>query len=184
MVTSASVLLIARSSAGYKAKAITGKIFEYAPYETPLLSIGGEDDLHAALVRWLGGAILVDRASIHQRDTLRAADAALRTGCYLALFPEGRINTTAQPLQPLEPGATAIARRAGAALVPLGIAGARELHFRRRICLRVGAPVSPAARHHGDDAVTEQLYAALLATLPPTPPPARWQPGKWLGRLT
>jgi 1-acyl-sn-glycerol-3-phosphate acyltransferase len=138
----------------------------------------------AALVRWLGGAILVDRASIHQRDTLRASAAALGAGCYLALFPEGRINTTAHALQPLEPGATAIARRAGAPLVPLGIAGARELHFRRRIRLRIGAPVSPATKHHGDDAVTEQLHAALLTTLPPTPALARWQPGKWLGRLT
>jgi 1-acyl-sn-glycerol-3-phosphate acyltransferase len=138
----------------------------------------------AALVRWLGAAILVDRASIHQRDTLRAADAALRAGCYLALFPEGRINTTPQLLQPLEPGATAIARRAGAKLVPLGIAGARELHFRRRITVRIGAPLQPATKHHGDDAVTEQLHAALLATLPPTPAPTRWQPGKWLGRLT
>jgi 1-acyl-sn-glycerol-3-phosphate acyltransferase len=138
----------------------------------------------AALVRWLGAAILVDRASIHQRNTLRAADAALRAGCYLALFPEGRINTTPQLLQPLEPGATAIARRAGAQLVPLGVAGARELHFRRRITVRIGAPLQPAAKHHGDDAVTKQLHAALLATLPPTPAPARWQPGKWLGRLT
>ena len=108
----------------------------------------------AAIVRWLGVAILVDRASIHQRDTLRAADAALRAGCYLALFPEGRINITPQPLLPLEPGATAIARRAGAPLVPLGIAGARELHFRRRVehCdRRAGQPCDEASwRRRGD----------------------------------
>lgn len=138
----------------------------------------------AVLVRWLGAAILVDRGSIHQRDILRAADAALRAGCYLALFPEGRINITTQLLQPLEPGATAIARRAGAPLVPLGIAGARELHFRRHIELRIGTPLNPATKHHGDAAVTEQMHGALLAALPPTPAPSRWQPGKWLGRLT
>jgi 1-acyl-sn-glycerol-3-phosphate acyltransferase len=137
-----------------------------------------------ALVRWLGGAILVDRASVHQRDTLRAAAAALQAGAYLALFPEGRVNTTPQALQPLEPGATAIARRARAPLVPVGMAGGRELHLGRRVNLAIGVPVSPAAKHHDDDAVTECLRAALLATLPPTPRLGRWQPGKWLGRLT
>jgi hypothetical protein len=73
MVASASVLLIARSPSGYKSQAITGKIFEYAPHEIPLLSIGGEDDLHAALIRWLGGTWTSNVAAI--KELLRAAFA-------------------------------------------------------------------------------------------------------------
>ena len=137
-----------------------------------------------AVTRWLGIVILVDRTSAQQRDTLRAANAALQAGGYLLLFPEGRINTTAAALLPLEPGATAIARRARAPLVPLGIAGARELHLGRRIRLSVGTPVQPGATRQDDDEVSAQLRAALLAALPTTPRVSRWQPGAWLRRLT
>ena len=73
LVADATLLLIARSSEGYKSQAITGKIFEYAPYEIPLLSIGGEDDLHATLVRWLGGTWTNDVTEV--KDLLRAAFA-------------------------------------------------------------------------------------------------------------
>jgi hypothetical protein len=66
IIAGASVLLIARSASGYKSQAITGKIFEYAPYEIPLLSTGGEDDLHATLVRWLGGTWTNDVGTIKQ----------------------------------------------------------------------------------------------------------------------
>jgi hypothetical protein len=71
LLDNASVLLIARSATGHKAKAITGKIFEYAPFEVPLLSIGGADDLHATLVNWLGGTWTTDIDSI--REFLREA---------------------------------------------------------------------------------------------------------------
>jgi 1-acyl-sn-glycerol-3-phosphate acyltransferase len=134
--------------------------------------------------RWLGIAILVDRASLQQRDTLRAAGAALQAGGYLLLFPEGRVNSTDAPLLPLEPGAVAIARRAGVPLVPLGIAGARELHFGRTIRVAVGTPVAPPVNRQDDDAVAERLRLALLGAQPPTPHVGRWQPAAWLRRLT
>src|SRR3712207_2691585 len=63
------------------------------------------------LLNWmlsrLGVVIKVDRSSSRQRDVLRAAEAALRGGASLALFPEGRINVvqeTRQELLPFEPG--------------------------------------------------------------------------------
>jgi 1-acyl-sn-glycerol-3-phosphate acyltransferase len=136
------------------------------------------------LLDWAGLIILVDRGSIQQREILRAADAALARGASLALFPEGRVNTTTEPVAPLEPGAALIARRAGVTLVPLGIAGSRELHFGRRVSVRVGQPLQPGTHRRDDDATTQRLREALRDALPPTPPPARWQPGSWLSRLT
>jgi hypothetical protein len=64
LVEAAAVLLIARSPSGFKSQAITGKLFEYAPFDIPLLSVGGQDDTHAALVRWLGGTWTRDAAAI------------------------------------------------------------------------------------------------------------------------
>jgi 1-acyl-sn-glycerol-3-phosphate acyltransferase len=136
------------------------------------------------VVARLGLVIKIDRKAMGQRDTLRAAERALASGACLALFPEGRINVTAAPLLPLEPGAAAIARRAGVPLVPLAVAGSRELHFRRTIVLACGGPVAPGRTHREDAAATRQLHDTLLALLPPSPRLGRWRGGSWLGRLT
>ncbi len=136
------------------------------------------------IVSWTGIAILVDRASVNQRETLRLANDALAAGGDLVLFPEGKVNVTDDPLLPLEPGTALIARRAGAPIVPLGLAGTRELHFRRQVVVRVGTTLQPGRSRQDDDDVTERLHAALLAAMPPTPPLARRQPGSWLRRLT
>jgi 1-acyl-sn-glycerol-3-phosphate acyltransferase len=138
------------------------------------------------MLLWLGGIILVERGSNRQRDVLRAADAVLRSGVSLALFPEGKINKvheTGQVLLPLEPGAAVIARRAGVPILPMSLSGSTELHFRRRVVLVIGDPISPGATRQDDPAITDQLYKTLLALTPPTPPMSRWQPGRWLARL-
>jgi len=140
--------------------------------------------LFARLFNWAGITILVDRASVHQRETLRAAHTALTAGGSLALFPEGKVNFTDAPLLPLEPGTAAIARRAGAWIVPVGLAGSRELHWQRRVTLAVGTPFAPGTSRQDDDEVTARLQEGLLAALPPTPPLGRVQPGAWLRRLT
>jgi 1-acyl-sn-glycerol-3-phosphate acyltransferase len=138
------------------------------------------------VVTFLGGVIKVDRGAMNQREMLRAAEAALAAGASLALFPEGRINRpeeTGVPILPLEPGAAFIARRAGAPIVPMALAGSRELHFRRRVILAIGDPISPGATSREDTAVSERIRETLLALLPPTPPLGRVRLGRWLGRL-
>ncbi len=57
----ASTLLIARGAGAYKSVAITGKIFDYVAFETPVLSIGGVDGMHAELVDWFGGGLWTTR---------------------------------------------------------------------------------------------------------------------------
>ncbi|MDQ3023683.1 MAG: hypothetical protein M3R04_04740 [bacterium] len=97
-VETASVLLIARSSNGYKSRAITGKIFEYASYQTPLLSTGGENDLHAGLVRWMGGTWSCDATEIAEilhdlylQWTASGAVTATRTANALAYLSQQRM---------------------------------------------------------------------------------------------
>jgi 1-acyl-sn-glycerol-3-phosphate acyltransferase len=136
------------------------------------------------LLEWAGLIILVDRDSPQQRETIRAAEQVLAAGANLALFPEGRINVTDEPIAALEPGAAVIARRSGAPIVPLGISGSRELHIGRRVNVQVGRPIHPGLTRRDDDTTTARLRQGLLDALPPTPRPARWQPGAWLRRLT
>lgn len=137
------------------------------------------------LLMWLGVVILVDRASTRQRDVLRAAERVVATGGSLALFPEGKINhgNTGELLLPLELGAATIARRSGARILPLAIAGTGELHLQRRVILRIGEPFTPLPTRHGDDDTTTRIRDDILALLPLTPPLGRWQPGRWLARL-
>jgi 1-acyl-sn-glycerol-3-phosphate acyltransferase len=138
------------------------------------------------LLGWLGVVIKVERGSLRQRDVLRAADAALRSGANIALFPEGRINVvaeTGQTLLPFEPGAAVIARRGGISILPLAISGSDDLYLGRRVNLAIGPPLTPGTTHRADDATIEQLRQTILATLPPAPPHGRLRIGKWLGRL-
>lgn len=134
----------------------------------------------------LGVVIKVDRTSLRQREVLRAAEATLRGGASIALFPEGRINVaaeTGQPLLPFEPGAAVIARRSGVQIVPMAIAGSDELYLGRRITLAIAPPVSPGPSHRSDETTIDQLRQTILATIPATPPHSRIRLASWLGRL-
>lgn len=138
------------------------------------------------LLTRLGAVIKVERTSLRQRDVLRAAESALRGGNSIALFPEGRINVvaeTGQTLLPFEPGAAVISRRGGVQIQPMAIAGSDDLYLGRRITLAIGPPITPGPSHRTDDETIEQLREAILATIPPSPPPSRLRIGRWLGRL-
>lgn len=141
--------------------------------------------LHRA-VTWLGVTILVERGAQHQRDVLRAAQRALDSGASLALFPEGRINVlaeTGETILPLEPGTAVIARRAGVPILPLSLSGADDLHLGRRVDIVVGESIPPGANRQDDEPITSLLRERLQAITPVSPPPSRWQPGRWLSRL-
>lgn len=138
------------------------------------------------LLPWLGVVIKVERTSLRQREVLRAAEAALRGGACIALFPEGRINVvaeTGQTLLPFEPGAAVIARRGNVLILPVAISGSDDLYLGRRISLAIGAPVTPGPTHRSDDETVECLHQAILAILPPVPAHGRVRVGRWLGRL-
>jgi hypothetical protein len=57
----AAVLLLMRTKI-WKSTAISGKIYDYAAFETPLLSVSGAPGIHSDLIRWLGGGLWTDSA--------------------------------------------------------------------------------------------------------------------------
>lgn len=138
------------------------------------------------LLTWLGAVIKVERTSLRQREVLRAADKALRSGASIALFPEGRINVVAETghtLLPFEPGAAVIARRGNVPILPVAVAGSDELYIGRRITLAIGAPITPGSSHRTDDDTIATLRAAIVAATPTSPRHGRLRIGTWLGRL-
>ncbi len=135
------------------------------------------------LIRWLGAGVLVEREAIDQRAFLRSAHDVLTSGAALALFGEGRINTSDTTLLPFQAGAAFAARRAGVALQPVAIAGTRQLHLRRRVVLVWGEPLPAGATPRDDAATTLAVHAALSDLLPPDPPLGRWQPWRFMRNL-
>ena len=110
-------------------------------------------------VRWwiaACGAFPVRRGA-PDRQALRTALGILERGGLLIMFPEGtrgRDRTLRDP----EPGAALLARRTGAALLPVAVLGTdvvlpRDAHRLRagRITVRIGPPLSVTARPAGHD---------------------------------
>ena len=102
--------------------------------------------LFGAFIRFLD-AIPIDREGLGiegLRETLRR----LRRGEMVLIFPEGT-RTPDGELQPLKPGFFAVARRSGAALLPVAIDGAyqawprsRRLPLPTRVTVEFGAPIA------------------------------------------
>ncbi len=106
------------------------------------------------------------------RSALRRAEAVLRAGWLLTLFPEGT-RTSDGGLQRLKPGVASLAMRAGVAVMPVYIHGAFEVWPRTGrlprpapVSILYGKPIAPPADGEGSrrqraEKLTERLQAAL-----------------------
>lgn len=123
---------------------------------------------------WLSGSIALRRHAVDRR-ALAQAEAHLRQGGILALFPEGHRSRTGA-LQRAQPGAGFLALRTGVPLVPVAITGTERLRWLWRVLLRpsltvrvglpfsVGGPVERPDRQAAaacTDAIMEQIAALL-----------------------
>lgn len=118
------------------------------------------------------GAIPVSRGSLDRRAIEEATDV-LTGGGVLLIFPEGGIKRIERG-DPLRPGLSLIAQRANVPLVPVGIAGCRDLYrplkvLRRRVelTIRIGKPfmlssVSDLAGKKMRTAVMERVKQELV----------------------
>jgi 1-acyl-sn-glycerol-3-phosphate acyltransferase len=114
--------------------------------------------------------IVVEAEGGDRRNVLREAVAVLRAGGVLGMFPEGHISDDGYMGTP-EGGVAMIARRSGAAVIPVHLGGTREalskgdrfLHL-TKMTVRMAAPMSiadyPDGRE-GNEAFTRDLMAAI-----------------------
>ncbi len=126
--------------------------------------------LLAPLVRWYG-FIPVRRTEVdpaaYTGGAFREALRVLQAGGLLALFPEGGVNRTDQPLAPLRRGVAALSLRSRAPVIPAWIFGTERalplgsvLPRPRKVAVRFGPPVEPTA---GEQELLERLREALLS---------------------
>lgn len=110
------------------------------------------------------------------REALRVMLDTLRRGGSLIIFPEGHLGTWEGALQPLQPGAAQLSAHSGVLLLPIGLTGTSELWLRRRLTMRIGQPIDPAAFDGSGrarlDALTGALDISLRTLLPGDGQPA------------
>lgn len=133
--------------------------------------------------------------AVDRRD-LRALWRGLRAGGWAVVFPAGDIRHPAQP-GPLQPGAAWLARREGAALVPVAVRVVLRGAQWPEAFVRLGAPCDPGGLESALEATLRALEADLHAA-PASVPPAGYLcvlrgrasrhdrvdlPSRWLARL-
>lgn len=137
-----------------------------------------EKPLLAPLIR-LYGAFPVRRGTL-DRDALRLAEAHLHAGDLLCIFPEGGTTLTGR-LYPFEGGVALLAIRNNVPVVPIALTGTdrvlpadlRPRFARGGVTVTFGPPIHPdeidpsLPRRERVDRLTERLYQAIAAMLPP-----------------
>jgi 1-acyl-sn-glycerol-3-phosphate acyltransferase len=115
-------------------------------------------------------SIRVNRGGINTATT-KAAIRLAKAGELVALFPEGRINSTAQVLLPGRPGAAMIALRARVPIVPCYVTGSPNdgtfwgfLFMPAKVRLKVGKPIDthPLWDRANDREAAEELTRVFL----------------------
>jgi 1-acyl-sn-glycerol-3-phosphate acyltransferase len=142
------------------------------------------------IIRAVGGVVPVSTVGQLNREGLQMSLAILAASRNLGLMPEGWDQESQPPDQiaPIKRGVAFLAERSQRRVLPVGLAGTRELWRGKTLRLRVGAPLDPPpsdAPRAEEEAFAARLTAALRAALPPLPPePADGKkPWRWLTRL-
>lgn len=88
---------------------------------------------------YLGGHIAIDRANpFRARRSLSLAAARIRNGTSVLVFPEGTRNRDAAGVQPFKRGSFVLALEAGVPVVPVSLAGVRQIVPRGLLHIRPG----------------------------------------------
>jgi 1-acyl-sn-glycerol-3-phosphate acyltransferase len=112
------------------------------------------------------------------REALRKAEAVLRAGRLLAIYPEG-MRSLGGLTQPAHGGVVFLAQRTGAPIIPVAISGSEyilrlRLPYRpAQLRLTIGAPLTLAELQAGGRASREQLANAIMARVAALLPPRR-----------
>ena len=114
------------------------------------------------------GVFPIERHSADRRAIARAL-AFLASGEVVGIFPEGHRSRTGGLIR-AHPGVAFLARRSGAAIVPVGISGSRGARlgkfWRRDVTIRFGEPFSAAELNAADEqAVADAIMRRIAALL-------------------
>ncbi|MEO6797708.1 MAG: lysophospholipid acyltransferase family protein [Candidatus Dormibacter sp.] len=117
-----------------------------------------------ALIKAVGGYIPVNR-SLHQDAALfHHVDRCLQAGGAVALYPEGHYGQAEGTLQPFKKGFAHFAVDNGVPIVPVGLAGNKDLWLRKTVWIVIGAPIQPAGQTV--DGLVPGAEAAVRALIP------------------
>jgi 1-acyl-sn-glycerol-3-phosphate acyltransferase len=134
------------------------------------------------IVRWiprLWGLYRVRRSG-SSRGALRHAEATLRDGGILGIFPEG--GSWAAVLTPPRPGSAFLATRTQARVLPIGLDGVTDIFSslkklrRAHVVVKIGKPIGPFEETTGGRAGREQLDSvgdAILQAIARLIPPEK-----------
>lgn len=117
-----------------------------------------------ALIKAVGGYIPVNR-SLHQDAALfQHVDRCLQAGGAVALYPEGHYGEAEGTLQPFKKGFAHFAVDNNVPIVPVGLAGNKDLWLRKAVQIVIGTPINPAG--HTIEALVPISEAAVRALMP------------------
>jgi 1-acyl-sn-glycerol-3-phosphate acyltransferase len=97
------------------------------------------------LIHRLGGLLPVWRGGLGVEPHVASAQAVLANGGVFVQMPEGTVSGPPGRIGPFRHGASLIALRTGAPIVPLVIAGTESLYIGRRMATRVLPPFTAAS---------------------------------------
>ncbi len=135
-----------------------------------------------SLVRATGGIVPVDRAQRGNTLLFRHVGLCLKKGGVVALFPEGDFGPREGQLLPFKKGFAYFAVDSGVPVLPVALAGMKEVWLGKRLLLRIGETIVTTGRTV--DEVHRLGEEAVTALLPVYTEPAGRKPlRRWLTGL-
>ena len=150
--------------------------------------LGKEESMHWPFIGWAmrQNGVFGVRRGAGDLEAFKTAKQVLDDGRILVIFPEGTRSPTGA-LQPAKEGATVLAVRSGAPIVPIAVVGSQRLWGKgkriprigsrvtiRRMTVRVGEPFTLTMpkgagidRHQAMAAATTELMRHIAEMLPP-----------------
>jgi len=129
---------------------------------------------HWWIVRQVGGYVPVDMRRHGDRLLFDQVRRALDAGAVVAIFPEAAYGPREGELLPFKKGFAHFATEAGVPVLPVALTGTKDLWLRKRIELRVGAPIAT------DELTVDELVnlarERVAELLPVYVEPPGWKP--------
>jgi 1-acyl-sn-glycerol-3-phosphate acyltransferase len=134
------------------------------------------------LVRGTGGIVPVDRAQRRNPALFRHVGRCLEAGGVVAIFPEGDFGPREGEVLPFKKGFAHFAVEAGVPVLPVGLAGMKEVWLGKRLFIKVGNPIATAGKTV--DEVRGLGETAVVGLIPAYREPAGRKPlRRWLTGL-